>query len=237
MNYKIKLTEENRAAIKDIANRNGMNKIKYSFDEEYIGGYYEIINGSFEYYRRLRDSSPCEEINFDQFKQMFDKQETPPNGVPFDEEKTKGTADIHIGNETVVGNIFKNRKWQPKRGDRVLVWDDNEEVAKERIFLGYIKGAKCPIQVVSPIDDSRFLTDRPFDVIEYANMKPLPAEEPQPEESDFKSKVIELVRRAICNAEQSKNIELEEKGYSQALAWQIKYEALSDILTQIKELN
>ena len=87
MNYKIKVTAENREAIKDIAERNGMNEKGFNFliNKEF----YIIENNIFHEPKR---ESANEELTFEQFKAMFDKE----NGAPFEEEKTKGFEEAPI---------------------------------------------------------------------------------------------------------------------------------------------
>jgi hypothetical protein len=307
-NYKIKLTADNREAIKEIAERKGMNKRGYSFSGKHIDGYYTIDVGQFSSYYMPKNTiyiTPhYTEITFNQFKEIFDKenvslvgryfealvdeaeyaptikggfylienenivdimfkvphldephgffhlqkinenklyklmpigfdpnkQETPSNGVPFDEEKTKGTADIHIGSETVVGNTFENRKIIGYKAPFDLGGHNVKGLVFKLTPSDFGRWYDCKYgNIISPSEISM-----PSEIVETWEAV---YEEPKPEETDFKSKVIELVRRATCNAEQSKNIELEEKEYGQAMLWQIKYEALSDILAQIKELN
>lgn len=86
-------------------------------------------------------------------------------------------------------------EWQPKRGDKVLVWDNEESSAEEKIFLVEIKGCKLPIRVVAPDEETKFLQGQIFSSSGYKHMKPLPTE--QPKETDFKSKVIKLIRDRI----------------------------------------
>lgn len=62
---------------------------------------------------------------------------------------------------------------KPQRGERVLVWDDNENQAYEIIFLTEIEGAIYPIQVVHPDYEEEFLNGVPFGIVAYKHMKPL----------------------------------------------------------------
>lgn len=217
-NYKIKVTEENREAIKDIANRNGMNPNELSFGAfEY---YYEIINGKINDWRF---KSPInEELTFEQFKEMFDKEteldkwlkETKAKKLSYDELRAYINSYYSTPTE-----LFKNlllhyncegkditailfnqwnepkEEWQPKRGDRVLVWDNVEEDANERIYLQKIEGSSEPFITVADYHSSNYLQNKIFDTFKYKNMKPLPTE--QPTEPDFKSKVIELIESEI----------------------------------------
>ncbi len=65
-------------------------------------------------------------------------------------------------------------EFNPKRGDRVLVWDDDENKEVERIFLSEIKGAKNKIVSVEFGDEKLFLAGKEFEVLTWKNMKPLP---------------------------------------------------------------
>jgi hypothetical protein len=113
----------------------------------------------------------------------------------------------------------KEAEFSPKRGDRVLVWDDSEESAMEKIFIIKSDGEAYPYRVVTSGHDRLFLDGHLFESCGYKNMKPLPTE--QPTETDFKSQVIELIEGKI-NATTS------------ALETIIGIQ--KDLLTQIKQL-
>lgn len=72
-NYKIKVTEENRLAIKDIADRNNMNPTNLNFCS--CPQYYYVKEGIFPNLSIEDDFLSYQEITFDQFKEMFDKVE------------------------------------------------------------------------------------------------------------------------------------------------------------------
>jgi hypothetical protein len=103
----------------------------------------------------------------------------------------------------VVGTLYEHlfKQWQkeakfsPKRGDRVLVWDDENEEIVERFFLTEIKGTKYPFNVVRIEYENEFINNKIFDTTCYKHMKPLPTE--QPKKTDFKSQVIELIEGKI----------------------------------------
>lgn len=82
------------------------------------------------------------------------------------------------------------KNFGPKRGDKVLVWDDNEEeiFAVERIFLTEIAGAKYPFIVVQEDSENDFKNGKPFNTWVSDNMKPIP--EPQ---------IVELTLEDISN--------------------------------------
>jgi hypothetical protein len=61
------------------------------------------------------------------------------------------------------------------RGDKILVWDDSEKDAEERIFLSYIEGTLFPIICVNRFDEKKFRNKEIFDtVVTFKNWKPLP---------------------------------------------------------------
>jgi hypothetical protein len=161
MNYKIRITAENQAIVKRIADENGMNPYKFEFNPQknYLS---EIQNNKFVYIGTIQKGEGETILSTDQFIELFDKKET---------------------------------EWQPKRGDRVLVWDDEESKARERIFLVELKGAEFPIVTVTIDTIDKFKNGHPFNITLYQHMKPLPIE--QPKETDFKTKVIELIENEI----------------------------------------
>jgi hypothetical protein len=87
-------------------------------------------------------------------------------------------SGYHYPAELVIAQLEKqeteNETFKPKRGDRVLVWDNDEEYAKERIFLCEINGAKRPYVCVEKRDEQLFEEGKPFSAFEWENMKPLP---------------------------------------------------------------
>lgn len=69
--------------------------------------------------------------------------------------------------------------FEPKRGDRVLVWDDNESKACERIFLTEIKGSYHPFIIIYKPDEKKFLNGEKFEFMAYKNIKPIQEVKPQ----------------------------------------------------------
>lgn len=197
MNYKIGITEENRAIVKRIADENGMNPNNLDFSM--FGFYYPILNNLF--YTPALIESICTELTTEQFIELFDKKEP---------------------------------EWKPKRGDRVLVWDDSEDLARDFIFLEYIKGSNYPYIVVSKSNEENFIKNIDFGTSVFKHMKPLPIE--QPKETDFKSKVIELIDDIIL--ERTENIANNLKGeyYGLAHTNKQKRKEAQYILNQIKQL-
>lgn len=73
----------------------------------------------------------------------------------------------------------KESEFSPKRGDRVLVWDDFSSSAHERIFIAEIKGCVNPILVVHSEYENEFKNNEWFKITEFEHMKPLPTEQPK----------------------------------------------------------
>jgi hypothetical protein len=67
--------------------------------------------------------------------------------------------------------------FKPKRGDKVLVWDNNEENAQERIFITEIEGSKHPYVCVSLAHEEAFINGSLFSFDGWKNIKPLPEKE------------------------------------------------------------
>jgi hypothetical protein len=71
----------------------------------------------------------------------------------------------------------ENETFTPKIGERVMVWDNNEEIALERIYLAEIKGVKCPYICVTEGTEIEFLSGEEITCIFWKNIKPLPQKE------------------------------------------------------------
>jgi hypothetical protein len=127
----------------------------------------------------------------------------------------------------------KPTEWQPKRGERVLVWDDWDE-PKERIYLTYSKGERYPYRVVSVGDEDKFNKNELFESCAYQHMKPLPIE--QTEETDFKSKVIELIEKNINDKQQKLEFVIDKNNLIYEAVLECIVAIQKDLLTQIKEL-
>jgi hypothetical protein len=59
----------------------------------------------------------------------------------------------------------------PKRGNEVLVWDDNQRNAVKRIFLAYIEGIKYPVITVSNGDEELYKNGDMFGTYPYKHYK------------------------------------------------------------------
>ena len=68
MNYKIKITAENQAIVKQIADENGMNPKELSINN--LNHFYRIENNIFRFNLEL----DFQELTTEQFIEMFDKQ-------------------------------------------------------------------------------------------------------------------------------------------------------------------
>jgi hypothetical protein len=125
-------------------------------------------------------------------------------------------------------------EWQPKRGDRVLVWDDSEDLALESIFLCNVEKAKLPIFTVNRLDEEEFLNNDIFSISCYKHMKPLPIE--QPKETDFKTKVIELIEKNINDKQEKLKFVIDKNNLIYEAVLECIVEIQKDLLKQIKEL-
>jgi hypothetical protein len=167
-------------------------------------------------------------------------------------------------------------EWQPKRGDRVLVWDSEGNDLKERIFLIKIESAIYPIITVGIKYGNEFNNGEKFGIECYKHMKPLPIEQPkkdkvaevayqyckklginntsysvdiiqsfingakwqleQPKETDFKSKVIELIEKRITICIESIEEYKKLNSFSACEIWRNCKHENQELLKQIKEL-
>jgi hypothetical protein len=209
MNYKIRITPDNQAIVKRIADENGMNVKEYSFNNFFQ--FYTISNNLFG---EIVDKSDYSELTTEQFIELFDKKETEldkwlketkAKNLSLDELKkfikndntctTKQYSELitytkKLGIDSISEILFNQwnnpteespiveTEWQPKRGDRVLVFDDWDE-PKERIYLTYSKGERYPYRVVSVGDEDKFNKNELFESCAYQHMKPLPTEQPK----------------------------------------------------------
>jgi hypothetical protein len=89
-------------------------------------------------------------------------------------------SDYYYPAELVIAQLEKqeteieNEIFKPKRGDRVLVWDSDEEYAEERIFLTEIEGAEYPYVCVSKNSEKLFEEGKYFTICDRKYIKPLP---------------------------------------------------------------
>ena len=198
MNYKIKITEENQAIVKRIADENGMNPCGFHLNSDYIN--HEIMEGKFVYIGTISNSE-FRILTTEKFIEMFDKKQT---------------------------------EWKPKRGERVLVWDENDDPV-ERFFIDKIDNCLDGIIIVQLEYEKTFLNGNEFRCATYENMKQLPAPEAIVE-PDFKTKVVELLKVLIDESKDKMEAALQAKSYHDVLAWKIANQERGQLLTQIKEL-
>jgi hypothetical protein len=352
MNYKIRITEDNQAIVKRIADENGMNPNDFKFDTEvYL---YEIQNNKFVYVGTIQKGEGETILTTDQFIELFDKKETemdrianvlarvnkPTQETELDkwlretkaknlsleelknymfstktnidfvelrnslglkygeslsqallnqwnntEESPKVETEPHICKycqaETTQDDetcYAKPTEWQPKRGDRVLVFDYENVEPLNAIYLETVIGCTQPFLVVDAESEESFLKGNEFDFVTYKHMKPLPIEQPkedkvveaakrlcelqegtytpqhkvtyqhgfidgakwqleQPKETDFKSKVIELIEGKINDLKGYEKRQIERNEYynnhSQVAS---KIKVYNDLINDIKQL-
>ena len=68
-------------------------------------------------------------------------------------------------------NVIELPSGLPKRGDKVLVWDYDEEKASERIFLAYLDGTDNPVITVCSCDEDAYLNNKPVSISVWKNYK------------------------------------------------------------------
>ena len=88
-------------------------------------------------------------------------------------------SGFHYAADLVIAQLEKqeNETFNPKRGDRVLVWDSEEGNAQERIFLCEIEGASYPYFCVINGEEEYFINGNLFKTTKWKNIKPLPKKE------------------------------------------------------------
>jgi hypothetical protein len=258
MNYKIRITAENQAIVKRIADENGMNPDNLEF--VIINFIYEIENNIFRCRHEEFIPKNTIELTTAQFIELFDKKETELDKW-LKETKAKNFSldelniliencdeDIYyelkgegiIEKAQILFNQWNNptekspkveTEWQPKRGDRVLVWDYSYQEPKERIFLSTDGHEDFPILALRKSKEGKF-KDK---IYGYKHMKPLPIE--QPKETDFKTKVIELIETKINDLKGYEKRQIERNEYynnhSQVAS---KIKVYNDLINQIKQL-
>jgi hypothetical protein len=127
----------------------------------------------------------------------------------------------------------KEKEFSPKRGDRVLVYNNGRD-EENRIFVAKIENAVKPIIYVLPMDEQKFLNNEQFRVTNRDFMKPLPTE--LPTETDFKSKAIELIQIEINLLKSQIDSAAKDKLYQRASNLEYELCGTSKILNKIKQL-
>jgi hypothetical protein len=143
------------------------------------------------------------------------------------ELKVVGTLYQHLF------NLWNNQtEWQPKRGDRVLVWDSDEK-PKERIFLAEIKGSVSPIVTVPKAHEVYFKNNETFGVTQYKHMKPLPIEHP------IEDKVSEAAKK-LCELQEGtytpQHKVTYQHGFIDGAKWQSEQPKESDFKAKVIDL-
>lgn len=109
------------------------------------------------------------------------------NTCYFPYSNTFASLDYCIRNRHTIFTL-SDFLFDPKRGDRVLVWNDDEKLKRERTFVTEIEGASSPYVYVIKGNEEKFLTNKEFLVMNYRNIEPLP-----------KKEIVELTIQDISN--------------------------------------
>jgi hypothetical protein len=134
MNYKILVTEENRLAIKDIAERNGMDEQR---EFSFTFGLYMIIEN--DKIRNFAKQANFQELTFEQFKEMFDKAKVCDNCKK--PKQTNNLEDCICGN----GNIWidsvevEEKLMDAKELATIFMKHINSELENEIAKEGYVE--------------------------------------------------------------------------------------------------
>lgn len=81
----------------------------------------------------------------------------------YEEEHPKTKIPTHYIKINTYQSPIKKEEWKPVRGERVLVYDDNDFKIKQKvIYLCTIEWAICPHKVVKLSDNEKFLKWEPF---------------------------------------------------------------------------
>jgi hypothetical protein len=83
-------------------------------------------------------------------------------------------SNFYYPADLVIEQLEKQETFKPKRGDKVLVWDDEEQNAIERIFITQVEGSTYPYICVDTRDENDFINGNSFRICLWKNIKPLP---------------------------------------------------------------
>lgn len=93
----------------------------------------------------------------------------------------------------------------PRRGDRILVWDYDEEGALEAIFLVYIENSRYPVIIVRDDCEELFKNDKKndkkFETVKYKYWKPLPKTKKLFTLKELQVKIIEWAKERNIHTE------------------------------------
>jgi hypothetical protein len=122
----------------------------------------------------------------------------------------------------------------PQRGDIIFVWDDNENNAKERIFLAYIEGLVNPVITVCNGFESDFKNNKPFLSLIWKHWKPIPKEDIVEDVSNTK-----FVKKQILQAQINVLNIIQQPNGEVMLGYKInnKIEELQKELKQLQDEN
>lgn len=81
-------------------------------------------------------------------------------------------SETHINKCCPKVSVIQLPPQLPRRGDRILVWGNQERQITEAIFLAYIEGAVSPVMCVSACDEIKFKNGLLFNVTNWKNWKP-----------------------------------------------------------------
>jgi hypothetical protein len=195
MNYKIRITAENQAIVKRIADENGMNKYNYLFKN--YGQFYTIINNEFDNIF----AQNATELTTEQFIELFNKK------------------------ESLVGRWFQ-------------ALEDNanySQVIKSNFYQICHESDRVIHFKVPHYGDSAivFGIDKEY---ENKSFKLMPKDFQPTQETDFKSKVIELIEKEMFKSTKEFEKQLTLKQYSSASQYEDKVSILDSLLNQIKQL-
>jgi hypothetical protein len=243
MNYKIRITPENQAIVKRIADENGMNPYNYMFNNFFQ--YYTISNNLFD---KTVDKSNFTEITTEQFIAMFDKKETEPRKIigykaPFD-----------LGGHKIKGELFKLTssdfgKWYDCKYDDLyqiseIVLPSEIVETWEPVFepLSTENKKEDKIEIDSEIyaeenaKDDNISYHNLFAPLKYAFINGAKWQSEQPKETDFKTKVIDLIEKRIKDKKEKLQFVIDKNNliYEAVLECIVAIE--TDLLKQIKEL-
>jgi hypothetical protein len=258
MNYKIGITEENRAIVKRIADENGMNPNNLDFSM--FGFYYPILNNLF--YTPALIESICTELTTEKFIEMFDKKETLTYTEAAKKEERITNAEIIKS----MNNPTEERKIIAYKAPFDFVWGGVKkgDIAIRDEFQPYVYNVGISARVAMEIVETwepvfeALPIEQPTESLKKAAEYTYPIgdvwneeeaivrrtafingakwETEQPKETDFKTKVIELIDDIIL--ERTENIANNLKGeyYGLAHTNKQKRKEAQYILNQIKQL-
>jgi len=265
MNYKIKITAENQAIVKRIADENGMNPSNFQFfltEKFYIIKNNLFYVGNVDYEENI--FLDYTEITTEQFIKLFDKKETELDKW-LNETKAKNLSLEKLRDEV---NFLDTKFYKQVRKELKVVgtlyqhlfnlWNNPQESPKVETEPRKIIGYKTPcdlwkgdikqgqIYTVMQSNKQFYKPDGRNYISNYCINKEIveklfePVFEPlpteQPKETDFKTKVIELIEKRIEKRTQDLEQAVANKAYMTASTIEVVITIQKDLLNQIKQL-